>query len=209
MWFVYCISLQRNKRKDFMKKLFLSIGLMIMSLCVMAQTESSHLTFRGIPIDGNINAFVSKLEAKGYEKKKSIENGYIMEGSFMGRTCELYVFCSPTSRLATKVTAYYPKDNSWSSIKSDYEACKEQYTKKYGKPTDTFEFFMDPYYEGDGFELQAIRLEKAVYCSFWKSSEGIILLKISEYEQISISYEDAQNIEVMGNERDAKIQDEI
>ena len=48
----------------------------------------------------------------------------------------------------------------------------ELFTKKYGEPKDHFEFFSSPYYEGDGYELQALRKEKCNYISFWTLDKG-------------------------------------
>ena len=37
----------------------------IVTLSTFAQTTSEHLTFKGVPIDGTLTEFVSKLKQKG------------------------------------------------------------------------------------------------------------------------------------------------
>lgn len=132
-----------------------------------------------------------------------------MSGSFLNKTCEVWVYCTPVSRTTTKVIVYMPKDNSWSSLKSTYLTLKEQYTKKYGTPSDEFEFFSTPYYEGDGYETQALELEKCTYSTYWQVPYGVIGVSISEFLQIRLVYEDAHNIKIMEKESMQAAYDEI
>ena len=50
-----------------MKKLFLSLMFSLVSLVSYAQTESPHLTFKGVPIDGTLNGYVQKMKQKGFD----------------------------------------------------------------------------------------------------------------------------------------------
>ena len=53
-----------------MKRLLIAILLALPLLAAPAQaqtTEEQHLEFMGIPIDGTLNAFAQKLQAKGME----------------------------------------------------------------------------------------------------------------------------------------------
>lgn len=192
-----------------MKRLITTlIVVLLFGLTGYAQ-KNAHITFRDVPIDGNINAFVKKLEAKGYTQEKTFDNGVRMSGSFLNKTCEVWVYCTPVSRTTTKVIVYMPKDNSWSSLKSTYLTLKEQYTKKYGTPSDEFEFFSTPYYEGDGYETQALELEKCTYSTYWQVPYGVIGVSISEFLQIRLVYEDAHNIKIMEKESMQAAYDEI
>lgn len=59
----------------------------------MAQTTSEHLTFKGIPIDGPLNAFVAKRKAAGF-KHLGTEDGFAyLEGDFAGLQRMYYMRC--------------------------------------------------------------------------------------------------------------------
>lgn len=47
-----------------MRKIILLLCCAIISSITFAQTESEHLTFKGIPIDGSLNSFVRKLKTQ-------------------------------------------------------------------------------------------------------------------------------------------------
>lgn len=55
--------------------------------------------------------------------------------------------------------------NQWSDFKN-------LLSEKYGKPSDDFFYFKRPYYNGDGFETQAIRVGKGIADTFWSGSDG-------------------------------------
>lgn len=192
-----------------MKRLITTLIVVLLFGLTGYSQKSSHLTFRDIPIDGNINSFVKKLEAKGYTQEKTLDNGVRMSGPFLNQNCEVWVYCTPISRITTKVIIYMPKDESWSSLKSTYLTLKEQYTKKYGTPSDIFESFSSPYYEGDGYETQALELEQCDFVTYWKVPDGDIAVSISKYLQIRLVYEDAQNIQLMEKESIEAAYDEI
>jgi hypothetical protein len=75
-----------------------------------------------------------------------------------------------------------------------YRDLKETLTKKYGPPTNSYEYFRKPYYEGDGYEEQAIRVGKARFATFWggrEPSSGGLVLEIHESLTVRLSYESA------------------
>lgn len=147
-----------------MKKVFLILIAIIIAIAANAQ---SHLQFMGIDIDGNCSSFVQKLSAKGFTLKENIETGgAIMHGTFTGKNVEVYILVTPISKQVMSVSVYYPKDNSWSSIKYDYFKLKNSFKQKYPLEKE-FEFFSNPYYEGDGYEMQAVQNDKCHYVSFF------------------------------------------
>lgn len=52
------------------------------SMFLAAQTDNPHLTFKGIPIDGNLSSFVSKLKAKGFTMLNSSNDLHVLSGEF-------------------------------------------------------------------------------------------------------------------------------
>ena len=73
----------------------------------------------------------------------------------------------------------------------------------------TMSFFSKPYYEGDGYELQALRKEKCHYISFYKLPLGAAIVEISQFGHIQIGYEDNINYELKKKEEESEALDDI
>ena len=193
-----------------MQKLLSLFVTLTVCLSIYAQ-ESAHLTFKGIPIDGTLQAYVQKLKNAGFSFSKYSDSGNMafLNGTFTGKPVEVIVVASPKTKTVWKVSVYYPEQVSWYSIKTDYYDLVASLTQKYGNPTDHYEFFMDPYYEGDGYEMQAVRMEKCHFISAFESSKGVISCEISKYEQLKVSYEDSLNSSKMRTERENAVQEDL
>ena len=188
-----------------MKKLVLLFTVMLMSTTSFAQ---EHLDFRGVPIDGHIDDFVSKMEGLGYTLEKKVDNAVIMEGRFTNKDVNVYILSTPQTNTVWKVAVYFDEATSWSSIKNSYREYKDLYKKKYGVG-ESYEFFSDPYYEGDGYELQALRKEKCNYVTYFEPATGYVTVKMSSSECIVIAYEDKVNTELKKKEQTSSALDEI
>ena len=63
-----------------MKKLLLLFTLVFSINIIGAQ--NTHLTFKGIPIDGNVNDFAAGLSKKGFTQIRDLEdNSILLEGA--------------------------------------------------------------------------------------------------------------------------------
>ncbi|MCL3851445.1 hypothetical protein M1P97_09120 [Parabacteroides sp. GYB001] len=186
-----------------MKKIFYSLIMVIM--CNMVFAQNDHLEFKDIQIDGNINSFVEKMKQNGFVLVTPMkDNLTAMSGNFVGKKCEIYILSTPKTKKACKVVVFLPESENWSDIKSDYFSYKDLYTKKYGDPKDSFNFFTKPYYEGDGYEMQALRKKKCTYASYWITDKGTIAVDISSSQQISFGYEDKINMSIYSQEQEAE-----
>ena len=185
------------------------VALVLTGLTACAQNDDTHLEFRGIPIDGKIDSFVNKLERLGYTVSKQAGSNVIMKGTFAGKDATLFILGTPKTNTVWKVAVNFSEASSWSSIKSDYKYYKEMFTKKYGTPKDVYEFFAKPYYEGDGYELQALRVEKCFYFTSYEVTGGTIVVQMSRFEYIQIIYEDSQNYTIKSNEENDAVIDDI
>ena len=103
----------------------------------------------------------------------------------------------------------FGKSITWSDILSDYSTYVDLFTKKYGFPSDRFEFFEEPYYKGDGYELQALRNGKCNYVSFFKTDKGTIMIEMSREERLRLTYEDKINAELQNKEKTSRNLDDI
>lgn len=168
-----------------------------------------HLTFKGIPIDGNASDFIRKMEAIGFSLKNSSENIFFMEGKFVNEKCEINVISTPVNKIVWKIMVYTAPVTNWYTLKERYLKFKEQYSRKYGPPTDVYEFFISPYEEGDGYEMTALHSDNCVYKSFWSLENGTLALVMSEEEKIYFAYEDKINANKFSEEEEIIIQDDI
>lgn len=153
--------------------------------------------FLGIKVDGKLSEVVAKFKLKGFKVSSPDELSPILVGKAGVSNVEVIILSSPISKTVFKIAVYLPKHNDWESIKSEYEDYLETLTAKYGTPTNSFNFFSSPYKEGEGDEMNAITMEKCTYSAYWEN----VSIKISEYKQVSVAYENAKNYTI----RDAEV----
>ncbi|MCF0174619.1 MAG: hypothetical protein HUJ95_04680 [Bacteroidales bacterium] len=204
--------MQEHFRKNlYIKKIIFFLVFLFLSISISAQ---EHLSFKNIPIDGNITDFVAKLKEQGFTVKENFKNSVILNGPFAGYDdCTIFVLFSTSSETVWKVSATLPHRSSWLSTLSMYQDFKEEYIKKYGVPSNSYEFFLDPYKLGDGYELQAIKLEKGYYSTYWYLDLGIISIKIKALSNytgwIMLTYEDAAGFSIKTKEKEQMISNDI
>lgn len=174
-----------------MKRFFLLMLCCIFSFSVYAQ---EHQTFMGIPIDGSLTSFASQLEAKGFEKLSVGDSSVTLEGQFSGSKRVVIVYCTPITKIVYQVAVVLRESTSWSSLKSTYRDFKSILITKYGQPTGKEEF-ITPYYEGDGYEMTALRNGKCNYTQIFYTENGSIMLWISSVldGSVLINYYDKLN----------------
>lgn len=189
-----------------MKKMLFSLLVILMSVNAFSQ---EHLEFNGVPIDGKIETFVQKLESKGYKLVEYMGSNAVMKGDFAGNSATLFILGSKKTKTVWKVAAQFADKDSWSDLKSQYKDYKKLYTQKYGEPSDHFEFFSKPYYEGDGYELQALRKGKCNFISFYTLDAGTICVELSKSECLQLGYEDKINSEISRNEKQSTVIEDI
>ena len=192
------------KKKVF--KIITSAIMLIAPIGLMAQ----HLEYKGIPIDGKIEKFVEKLEQSfGYKTyNKSMGYEYSMSGIEQNCDFTIYVRSSPLSKTTYNIQLVSSELTEWNRVKSLYETICKEISKKYYLESKT-EKFVSPYKDGDGFEIQAFNLDKAIYESFFKNKYGrvtVFIRKSFSSEKalaISVSYIDNANEIIDEKEEDS------
>lgn len=197
-----------------MKKLILLFFGICFSVIMLAQNETSHAIFKGMFIDGDINEFEQKLLEQGYELVEKDESSVAVMGSFAGKEdCVIYVVGTPVSKTVCKIAVYLEESSSWQTLKAEYLNLKKLYTEKYGRPKSN-ERFYKPYYEGDGYEISALRREKCTYSSKFESENTIIDLLISYNGEsdkgfVFVIYKDKINAAIQEKEMNQNISNDI
>ncbi|MDO4319030.1 MAG: hypothetical protein Q4C34_00505 [Bacteroidales bacterium] len=157
---------------------------------------SGAMKFMGIPMRGNINSFAQRLvNEKGCRIVDNDEHVVSLRGTFTGKESEFYVFGTPSSNQVWKVTVYLPKLSTWSSIKNEYLKYKKEFDNKYDLRS-SYDFFSEGYSEG----VEGVEADECHYSAFYNAPGGTIMLKISKYMQVQMSYEDASQLEIRNRE---------
>jgi hypothetical protein len=176
-------------------KQILTVLALIFSFTINAQV------FDGVSVSRDLATAVSKFKVKGYKLRKYIENGVIIDGKVGNRNIELFIFVTPKSKKIYKFTLYFEEQTTWSSLKGDYDKYYEIFKEKYGKPDEDYSFFSNPYEAGDGYEMTAVKLEKAIFSAYWfKRENTTIAISISKYKQVEITYENDTNMNLKKKE---------
>lgn len=162
----------------------------MMFTTAFAQTESEHLTFKGVPIDGSLNSFVQKMKQKGFTYDDTYNNTVLMKGSFSGYAdCKIWVFTTKQTDLVYNVSVSFPYAESWSFLYSNYSRLKEMLTTKYGEPsecTESFDAYSQP--NDDQMKMMYTNMDKCKYQTVFTTSKGVIKLIISH---IRANYQDS------------------
>lgn len=172
----------------------------------MNPVDGLHIKFKNLPLTGMATEYCRKLVKAGLIETDPY-NDDIDVGLLYGRFadvdgCQIAVFGTPISKIVYKVLVFLPAQYSWLSLKGRYMHFKEILSNIHGTP-ESYEFFVAPYCEGDGDEMEAISVQKCNYGSFWHTSNGDISLVISCYDDtynVSVSYEDLRNTKTQERE---------
>lgn len=92
----------------------------------------------------------------------------------------------------------YCESISESVLLDRWQKFKQLLSQKYGNPSYDFYFFKSPYYNGDGYELQAIRLNKGTAKTYWNRPIGdgdnaIVSCEVTPMMSLRVTY---QHVEI-------------
>lgn len=180
-----------------MKKL-----LTILMLCIISLGYSQE--FLGIKVDGSLYETVAKFKAKGFRVSETGKNMIALTGTVQLKELTVLIVSSPKTYKVWKFIVYLPERSSWYTLKGEYKDYVNIFKNKYGNPSaeSTFEYFQDPYYEGDGYEMQAVRSEKVTYSTYWIYDTVAYSVKIDKLECVTLSYENRVNYIIHKKETD-------
>lgn len=165
--------------------------------------DDGRMTFKGLSLSGSLDSFVDKLVSQGYVLKTSQSDGALLKGSFASESdCTIVVMTTKRTHSVYGVGVSFEEKTSWSSLKSQYREYKAMLSSKYGDPSKHIERFYSPYYEGDGYELQALRLDKCTYTSLYEVSNGTIMLSMTDDGGLIIYYVDKKGSDL--NDRETR-----
>jgi hypothetical protein len=208
-----CVSIKKHHAqtenfknfKNMKTKIILSFVIYLTISSFIYSQSSDHLEFKGVPLDGKLDEYVSKMIQEGFTVFGT-ENGIaVLHGDFAGyKGCTVGVSTLKQKDLVYKIGVIFPDKETWSTLSDNYFDLKEMLTEKYGKPTDVTEKFDVPSYSqprDDNDKMYKVKFDNCKYYSIWKTDKGEIELSI-EHESVNscfvrLSYFDKINSNII------------
>lgn len=172
------------------------------------QESKTHIKFMGIELNNAVDFVMLDLQKKGFELLDIRKEGYAMSGKFMNRNAIITLHATPESNNIYMVNIFFDEEESWFDLKYEFLNIVKSYRVKY-KCISSSRSFFEPYYEGDGFELQGVEKDKCCYFDKYETEGGIIYIEISDLKRVSIKYKDSFNSKLNEKETISKNLDEI
>lgn len=174
----------------------------------IANESKIHMKFMGIEMNCAVDIAMLDLEKKGFEMIDIRKEGYIMSGKFIDRNALVTLHATPKTNLLYRANIFFNEHTSWYSLKSEFLEVVKYYKAKY-QSISSSRTFIDPYYEGDGYELQGVSMDKCFYYERFEAEGGKISIEISDMKRVQIRYEDKNNAKKNEQETIAINLDEI
>ena len=174
----------------------------------IANESKIHMKSMGIEMNCAVDIAMLDLEKKGFEIIDIRKEGYIMSGKFIDRNALVTLHATPKTNLLYRANIFFNEHTSWYSLKSEFLEVVKYYKAKY-KSISSSRTFIDPYFEGDGYELQGVSMDKCFYYERFEAEGGKISIEISDMKRVQIRYEDKNNAKKNEQETIAINLDEI
>lgn len=167
-----------------MKKLFIAFMLCIASMS-FAQV-SGHMKFMGIPMEGTVEQFVSKLKAKGMVYMGTNDGVTLLQGEFAAtKSCVIGVTKMEDANKVNMVAVIFPSKETWGSLSEQYYTLKDMLTEKYGEPESTEQFKRDNL--SDFMKFHGIYDDEATFISEYTCDNGYIQLSMKKMDTLKCS----------------------
>jgi hypothetical protein len=186
-----------------MKKIITVLVVAFIAISSSAQIESSaHLIFKGVPIDGTLNEYVSKMKQNGFTHTGTEDGVAMLTGDFAAyKNCIVVVSTLKQKDLVSKITVIFPESDTWSLLSSNYFSLKEMLTEKYGKPSEIVEKFQSNYgTDDDNSKMFQVKMNSCKYYTTYETEKGSIQLSIENNDMacyVMLAYYDKINSEII------------
>lgn len=180
-------------------RLLASFLFIALSHSSFAQTESPHLTFKGVPVDGTLNEFVTKMKAKGFTGFVNKDGTASLYGDFAGyKRCHVYVSTLQGKDLVCKIGVLFPECPTWDTLEGNYMQLKRMLTTKYGEPSTMKEEFQHPdWADDDNAKMLELNMDRCSYSTMFSTDKGDIRLTLVSGDfgsgHVFLSYHDKIN----------------
>lgn len=165
----------------------------------MAMENSSHLKFKGVPIDGTLKKFKSRMIRKGFKHLSMQEGTEVLEGDFADfKRCLIYVSTLDNKDLVSKISVEFPGREEWSELYGDYKHLKGLLVEKYGRYSSCTEKFQSyGGIESDFLKMHSLKMGECRYQTVFNLKNGSIRLQIKNRDMgicfVMLTYQDKEN----------------
>lgn len=163
-------------------------------------TNSKHLAFKGVPIDGTLKQYVARMKKTGFTLVGSEDGAAVLRGDFAGhKDCEVYVSTLDGNDIVSYIVVVFPKQDTWEYLYGDYKGLKELLIEKYGQPSFVKEEFQGYKYshETDNDKMHKVEMDECKYETRFTTEKGEIVLWIDHESMMStfvcLQYKDKIN----------------
>jgi hypothetical protein len=182
------------KRRKPMSDRLVQVAAALSLLILLTSPSAIAETFNFADCDWGISREQTKklLGSRGFGEFEVDRDGDLVfsGGRLVGHAAGGVALFTPKGRLTKMIVILATADHK--AIPT-YKEMLVTLKNKYGGPTHEFRSFDKPYYEGDGFEEQAVRLGKADFSAYWIGGEGkykgTLSVKVTENLAVTITYE--------------------
>jgi hypothetical protein len=175
-----------------------SIFLLLIIASLNGCLPKEHMEFISVPINGNPDKFATELHKLGFtESQITKENQIRLNGVFLEKDCDVYVYGTRKSQTAYKVTIIMPKEVR-DSLEYNFGKIQKLYASKYGNGTSKYQQFRN----AERFlfnEPKLIRHLSTGDFTKYTTDSGIISIEVQE-GYLSITYLDKLNNEISKSE---------
>lgn len=174
----------------------------IFALAIMVASTNSLIAqkFSGVELNQNYQIVINQFIAKGWVQTQKEAQYTSLKGKILNEEVSLTIYATHTSRKVRKIVLFYLSETSWNGALSLYNRKVETITAKYGKESNIYEEFYDPYYLGDGYELQALDHDKCQWIRIWADMPEYpnlnVAVEIGRSAMVMVTYEIMSNMEL-------------
>lgn len=197
LWITSCINFNPKQRVETTEEEEAVIENDPLDSVEMAQ--NTHLKFKGIPIDGNIDKFVARMRRSNFQLEEVGEGMAVLSGDFASfKKCVVYVSTLDQHDLVYRISVIFPDRDQWAHLYGDYKHLKELLIEKYGKPASCVEKFQGSYMPtDDGDRMYDVKFDRCKYETRFAVKNGKVTLCIQHDERLScfvtLTYIDNEN----------------
>lgn len=163
-----------------MRKFFFSLFFVCAAFAVaLARKDTVHLTFEGIPIDGTLKKYVSKMKRAGFACIETRDGVAVFRGDFAGfENCTIAVATLESTDKVNAVGVVLPERKDWASLENDYRRMKTMLAGQYGDPSDCAETFRGGTPESDSSRLSKLKGDECMWYATYRTPEGDVRLSV-------------------------------
>lgn len=195
-----------------MKKIFF-IAMVLLTVMLSSAPElysqTKHIQFKGIPVDGTLSSFVEKLKTQGFDYITEQDGIALLTGKFAGYSgCNIIVVS--TKNTVWKVVVEFPEQSTLSDVKNRYEEFKQSFKLKYNVDPKVIEE-LDDRYKSEQIAYIGFKNKASQWGSLFEIPGGTVILEIQAssdtygYFQLRLDYYDEMNSVI----RDSATMDDI